>query len=193
MVVWIQLPAFPVHFYHKEILFTLGNMVGRQGCQTANTPVAGTGTLTRSPEKWSETLSEDKTGFGPWIKVTRRSRRGPRAPEKGNNSAIQGDLAGFGKAGKGKTSYRDMEGSNGQKETPSQREEMARGGTHIKGKTASVGHRNGIVGVGREATEEIAAWTGAEKSGQSEEALVTMVGDSAPIKACVSAAPSSAI
>ncbi|CAI0377775.1 unnamed protein product [Linum tenue] len=30
MVVSIQLPAFPVHFYHKEILLTLGNMIGRE-------------------------------------------------------------------------------------------------------------------------------------------------------------------
>ncbi|CAL1355511.1 unnamed protein product [Linum trigynum] len=29
MVVWIQLPGFPVHLYHKEILFSIGNMIGR--------------------------------------------------------------------------------------------------------------------------------------------------------------------
>ncbi|CAL1382849.1 unnamed protein product [Linum trigynum] len=29
MVVWIQLPGFPVHFYHKDILFSIGNMIGR--------------------------------------------------------------------------------------------------------------------------------------------------------------------
>ncbi|CAI0552555.1 unnamed protein product [Linum tenue] len=29
MVVWVQLPGFPVHFYHKEILFSIGNMIGR--------------------------------------------------------------------------------------------------------------------------------------------------------------------
>ncbi|CAI0465284.1 unnamed protein product [Linum tenue] len=29
MVVWVQFPAFPVHFYHKEVLFSLGNMIGR--------------------------------------------------------------------------------------------------------------------------------------------------------------------
>ncbi|CAI0444922.1 unnamed protein product [Linum tenue] len=30
MVVWVQFPAFPVHFYHKDILFSLGNMLGRE-------------------------------------------------------------------------------------------------------------------------------------------------------------------
>ncbi|CAI0398670.1 unnamed protein product [Linum tenue] len=29
MVVWVQFPGFPVHFYHKEILFSMGNMIGR--------------------------------------------------------------------------------------------------------------------------------------------------------------------
>ncbi|CAL1413243.1 unnamed protein product [Linum trigynum] len=29
MVVWIQFSALPVHFYHKEVLFSLGNMIGR--------------------------------------------------------------------------------------------------------------------------------------------------------------------
>ncbi|CAL1410346.1 unnamed protein product [Linum trigynum] len=29
MVMWVQFPAFPVHFYHKEILFSLGNMIDR--------------------------------------------------------------------------------------------------------------------------------------------------------------------
>ncbi|CAL1371623.1 unnamed protein product [Linum trigynum] len=28
MVVWVQLPGFPVHFYHKKLLFTLGNLIG---------------------------------------------------------------------------------------------------------------------------------------------------------------------
>ncbi|CAI0550174.1 unnamed protein product [Linum tenue] len=202
MVVWIQLSSFPVHFYHKEILFTLGNMIGRSikldfhtqhqqrakfarmaveldlskplvtrirldgkwkyieyenlpavcfecgkighttsSCPslTANMPAATTGSLTRLPEGWPETSSEDKTGFGPWMQVTRRSRRGSRASEKGNTGATQGDLTNFGKAGKGKISNRNMEGSNGQKQSPSQREEMVRGGSHEKGKTAGAG------------------------------------------------------
>ncbi|CAI0464329.1 unnamed protein product [Linum tenue] len=29
MIVWVQLPALKVHFYHKEVLTTLGNLIGR--------------------------------------------------------------------------------------------------------------------------------------------------------------------
>ncbi|CAI0430402.1 unnamed protein product, partial [Linum tenue] len=29
VVAWIQLPELPVHFYHREILFSLGNLIGR--------------------------------------------------------------------------------------------------------------------------------------------------------------------
>ncbi|CAI0393006.1 unnamed protein product [Linum tenue] len=29
MVVWVQFPGFPVHFYHKDLLFSLGNLIGR--------------------------------------------------------------------------------------------------------------------------------------------------------------------
>ncbi|CAL1377362.1 unnamed protein product [Linum trigynum] len=29
MIVWVQLPALKVHFYHKEVLITLGNLIGR--------------------------------------------------------------------------------------------------------------------------------------------------------------------
>ncbi|CAI0547824.1 unnamed protein product [Linum tenue] len=29
MVVWVQFPGLPVHFYHKELLFTMGNLLGR--------------------------------------------------------------------------------------------------------------------------------------------------------------------
>ncbi|CAI0433727.1 unnamed protein product [Linum tenue] len=29
MTVWVQLPAFPLHFYHREVLFSVGNMIGR--------------------------------------------------------------------------------------------------------------------------------------------------------------------
>ncbi|CAL1353629.1 unnamed protein product [Linum trigynum] len=29
MIVWVQLPALKVHFYHKEVLMTLGNLIGR--------------------------------------------------------------------------------------------------------------------------------------------------------------------
>ncbi|CAI0391111.1 unnamed protein product [Linum tenue] len=29
MIVWVQFPALKVHFYHKEVLTTLGNLIGR--------------------------------------------------------------------------------------------------------------------------------------------------------------------
>ncbi|CAI0400164.1 unnamed protein product [Linum tenue] len=29
MVIWVQFPGLPVHFYHKELLFTMGNLLGR--------------------------------------------------------------------------------------------------------------------------------------------------------------------
>ncbi|CAL1402716.1 unnamed protein product [Linum trigynum] len=29
MIVWVQLPAMKIHFYHKEVLTTLGNLIGR--------------------------------------------------------------------------------------------------------------------------------------------------------------------
>ncbi|CAI0417586.1 unnamed protein product [Linum tenue] len=29
MIVWVQLPAIKIHFYHKEVLTTLGNLIGR--------------------------------------------------------------------------------------------------------------------------------------------------------------------
>ncbi|CAL1402094.1 unnamed protein product [Linum trigynum] len=29
VVAWIQLPELPVHFYHREVLFALGNLIGR--------------------------------------------------------------------------------------------------------------------------------------------------------------------
>ncbi|CAI0381043.1 unnamed protein product [Linum tenue] len=29
MIVWVQLPALKIHFYHKEVLTMLGNLIGR--------------------------------------------------------------------------------------------------------------------------------------------------------------------
>ncbi|CAI0430802.1 unnamed protein product [Linum tenue] len=29
MIVWVQLPALKIHFYHKEVLTSLGNLIGR--------------------------------------------------------------------------------------------------------------------------------------------------------------------
>ncbi|CAI0394807.1 unnamed protein product [Linum tenue] len=178
MVVWIQFPALPVHFYHKEILFALGNMVGRaikldfhtqhqqrakfarmaveldlsrplvtrirldgkwQYIEYENLPVCcfecgkiGHTTLTcptlvaksqppagearpGSPEAWPETVSEEKQGFGPWMQVSRKSRRGNRNGEKGNLNANHGESSGIWKNGKGKNPLQEMESHNGLK------------------------------------------------------------------------------
>ncbi|CAI0424966.1 unnamed protein product [Linum tenue] len=142
MVVWIQLPGLPIHLYHKEILFTLGNLIGRaikldfhtlhqqrakfariavevdlskpliprirldgqwQKVEYENLPVVcfecGKVGHTRlycplvarieannnsagersSPATLStEALMDDTAGFGPWMLVTRKSRRNLR-------------------------------------------------------------------------------------------------------------------
>ncbi|CAI0626277.1 unnamed protein product [Linum tenue] len=148
MVVWVQFPGFPVHFYHKEILFTLGNMIGRsikldyhtlhqertkfarmavevdlskplvprirldgrwQKVEFENLPVvcfecgkightkvscpslyrkvdspslAFSGVAVSGNDEGEQ--SEVNGGFGPWMMVTRKSRRNPReSPNKG--------------------------------------------------------------------------------------------------------------
>ncbi|CAL1395449.1 unnamed protein product [Linum trigynum] len=86
MIVWIQLPALKVHFYHKEVLTMLGNLIGRTirlDYHTLNLPtvLAIIGGELRNNEL---PLAEDPNpGFGPWMLVTRKSRRNPReAPVK---------------------------------------------------------------------------------------------------------------
>ncbi|CAL1380491.1 unnamed protein product [Linum trigynum] len=203
MVVWIQFPAFLVHFYHKEILFTLGNMVGRaikldfhtQHQQRAkfarmaveldlSKPLV---TRIRLDGKWQYieyenlptccfecgkightslscpnlaaknplpvagvmcsnapvTPPEDRSGFGPWMQVTRRSRRGTRLVEKGKANEFPGESGGFGKAGKGKNLQKDKESAEDQKREQKQRKETDRNGANEKGKTAGAGIRNG--------------------------------------------------
>ncbi|CAI0445723.1 unnamed protein product [Linum tenue] len=210
MVVWIQFPGLPVHFYHKEILFALGNMVGRaikldfhtqhqqrakfarmaveldfskplvtrirldgkwQYIEYENLPACcfecgkiGHTTLTcptlvakiqpptgevrsGSPEAWPETVSEEKQGFGLWMQVSRKSRRGNRNGEKGNLNASHGDSSGIGKNGKGKSSLQEIESHNGlkggQKEGIDQRGEAARVGMNEEGKSIGAGNRKG--------------------------------------------------
>ncbi|CAI0427373.1 unnamed protein product [Linum tenue] len=29
MIVWLQLPGLPIHLYHKEVLTSIGNLIGR--------------------------------------------------------------------------------------------------------------------------------------------------------------------
>ncbi|CAL1353575.1 unnamed protein product [Linum trigynum] len=191
MVVWIQFPAFPVHFYHKEILFTLGNMVGRAikldfhtqhqqrakfarmaveldlskplvtrirldgkwqyieyenlptccfecgkightsvSCSTlaekSSQPVAGE--MVSAQRNATATPPEDRTGFGPWMQVTRRSRRGTRAVEKGNASEIPGESGSNGKDGKGKVLQKNKESLVEQKKEINQRKETGKNG-----------------------------------------------------------------
>ncbi|CAI0387118.1 unnamed protein product [Linum tenue] len=150
MIVWVQLPALKIHFYHKEVLNTLGNLIGRTikldyhtltqqrakfarlavevdlsrhlvpriwlddewqkveyenlpeicfkcgkighsaaGCPlnnlpTLTVPAAVTGNL--PPESLSAEPIDANPGFGPWMMVTRKSRRNPReAPRKGKS------------------------------------------------------------------------------------------------------------
>ncbi|CAL1397875.1 unnamed protein product [Linum trigynum] len=139
VVAWIQLPEFPVHFYHREVLFALGNLIGRtvkldyhtehrqrgkfariaveldmskpvptriyldgfwQAVQYENLPlicfecgcvghtedscssrksqsameivVAQTGDRSSMPE---DSPPEPPSGYGPWMQVTRKSRK----------------------------------------------------------------------------------------------------------------------
>ncbi|CAI0418998.1 unnamed protein product [Linum tenue] len=171
MIVWVQLPAFPIHFYHKEVLFSLGNMIGRtikldyhtlhqqrarfariaveidlskplitrvrldgawqyleyenlpvccfecgkvghtkESCPNLRSPspqrsivVAG-----GSPAPEPVTAPEEKSGFGPWMLVTRKSRRGGSNTEKGNNpDSFHNQNEIQGKGGKGKATVKE--------------------------------------------------------------------------------------
>ncbi|CAI0375831.1 unnamed protein product [Linum tenue] len=140
MIVWVQFPALKIHFYHKEVLTTLGNLIGRtikldyhtlnqerakfarlavevdlsrhlvpriwlddewQKVEYENlpevcfecgkighsssscpqllsvVPLSQSSPLDVSPT--SPTTADDPNpGFGPWMLVTRKSRRNPR-------------------------------------------------------------------------------------------------------------------
>ncbi|CAI0468549.1 unnamed protein product [Linum tenue] len=146
MIVWVQLPALKVHFYHKEVLTTLGNLIGRtvkldfhtlnrqrakfariavevdlskhlipriwlddewqkveyenlpavcfecgkighssETCPTvslASPPPALLLTGGENTTAQPTTSSEPNAGFGPWMMVTRKSRRNPRDFQK---------------------------------------------------------------------------------------------------------------
>ncbi|CAI0463399.1 unnamed protein product [Linum tenue] len=220
MVVWVQLPTFPIHLYHQEILFSLGNMIGRaikldfhtqhqqrvkfarmaveldlskplvtrvrldgkwQYIEYENLPkvcfecgkighsaetcpslceptlsiVAGAGFL--SPEKGSEDTSEDKAGFGPWMQVTRRSRRGIRAQEKGNSDGFQGDLVFGGKNEKGKAGSKYEEGGTGNKggnkEPQGQQLDFHKQGKSDKGKVSEGSPQKGKERLGKASAE----------------------------------------
>ncbi|CAL1372261.1 unnamed protein product [Linum trigynum] len=220
MVVWVQLPAFPIHFYHQEILFSLGNLIGRAikldfhtqhqqrvkfarmaveldlskplvtrirldgkwqyieyenlpnvcfecgkvGHMTATCPslreptlsiVAGA--VTKAPEKNSEDSSEDKAGFGPWMQVTRRSRRRNRAHEKGNSDGNQGDLMADGKIEKGRSGTKIVESlsgnKGGNKASQGQRVENHKQGKPDKGKVSEGSSQKGKEKTGKASAE----------------------------------------
>ncbi|CAI0452478.1 unnamed protein product [Linum tenue] len=145
MIVWVQLPALKIHFYHREVLTTLGNLIGRTikldyhtlnqerakfarlavevdlsralvpriwlddewqlveyenlpevcfrcgkigheavACPSINPVVAPVPLLTAggsSPA--SPQMSDDPNpGYGPWMLVTKKTRRNPREDQK---------------------------------------------------------------------------------------------------------------
>ncbi|CAL1355125.1 unnamed protein product [Linum trigynum] len=155
MVVWVQFPCFPVHFYHKDLLFSLGNLIGRaikldfhtlhqqrtrfarvavevdlsqplvprirldgkwQRVKSENLPIVcfECGKIGHTkiscpvlyPEQASnreaefsptpttasvEPSSEEVSGFGPWMLVTRKSRRNQREiPNQGRPDQAEG-------------------------------------------------------------------------------------------------------
>ncbi|CAI0437188.1 unnamed protein product [Linum tenue] len=175
MIVWVQLPALKVHFYHKEVLTTLGNLIGRtikldyhtltrqrakfarlavevdlsrplvpriwlddewQKVEFENLPVVcfecgkighstdscpllhptvspaalplpgGTSTETR-PES-----PEENPGYGPWMLVSRKSRRNPRDQGQKGKQDNETGILGTGKDGKNsKGGNRNKEGN----------------------------------------------------------------------------------
>ncbi|CAI0391510.1 unnamed protein product [Linum tenue] len=180
MIVWVQLPALKIHFYHREILTSLGNLIGRtikldyhtltqqrakfarlavevdltkhlvpriwlddewqkveyenlsevcfkcgkighdrslcpdnQPAPILALPAIGESlsNLTISPESASATSSADSNpGFGPWMLVTRKSRRNSReAPRKGKLESDTGksNKEGLPQSGKGGTTIKD--------------------------------------------------------------------------------------
>ncbi|CAL1352221.1 unnamed protein product [Linum trigynum] len=164
VVAWIQLPELPVHFYHREVLFALGNLIGRtvkldyhtenmergkfariaveldmtkplatriwldgfwqtvlyenlpeicfecgrighteescpkKVCNVAN--VSSTTATTVLPIEESPPLSESPAGYGPWMQVTRKSKRQNRKAAHFGASNQGGDSGRGGMSGK---------------------------------------------------------------------------------------------
>ncbi|CAI0430620.1 unnamed protein product [Linum tenue] len=173
MIVWVQLPALKVHFYHREVLMTIGNLIGRtikldyhtlnrqrrkfarlavevdmskplvpriflddhwQRVEYENLPEVcfecgkighNTGVCQRlrpadtttnlvaaggeGPAKQRTVAEEPSPGFGPWMLVSKRSRRNPRDPVKQGKQ--EGDLGYGGQISKnGKGGAKSKEG-----------------------------------------------------------------------------------
>ncbi|CAI0425009.1 unnamed protein product [Linum tenue] len=177
MIVWVQLPALKIHLYHKEILITLGNLIGRtiklyyhtlnqqrakfariavevdmskplvpriflddqwQKVEYENLPlvcfecgkIGHTGTqcplrprptgderalvvgdplqTTRS----AATAQEPQAGFGPWMLVTKKSRRNSRETQKkgkGDTDFGMNPQGSWAKNGKGGSKQKESE------------------------------------------------------------------------------------
>ncbi|CAL1379594.1 unnamed protein product [Linum trigynum] len=181
MIVWVQLPALKIHFYHKEVLTSLGNLIGRTikldyhtlnqqrakfarlavevdlskhlvpriwlddawqkveyenlpavcfscgkighnedecpGKRPALPPPACTSPMPATPvEGTAEIPEEPNPGFGPWLLVSRRSRRNQR---EGDRKGRPGGAADMNETGNQATS--GMLLGNG-KESPQIRE-----------------------------------------------------------------------
>ncbi|CAI0431003.1 unnamed protein product [Linum tenue] len=176
MIVWVQLPALKIHFYHKEVLNSIGNLIGRtikldyhtlnqqrakfariavevdlskplvpriyldeewQKVEYENLPAVcfecgrighsgskcpllhqsmSEGQVTVvgvTPEKsQSEAAPESQAGFGPWMLVTRKSRRHSRdGQQKGKvETDVGGNPSGYsGRNGKGANKQKEGE------------------------------------------------------------------------------------
>ncbi|CAI0394510.1 unnamed protein product [Linum tenue] len=176
MIVWVQLPALKVHFYHKEVLTILGNLIGRtikldyhtltrqrakfahlavevdlskplvpriwlddewqkvefenlpivcfecgkighssDSCpllQPVTSPAAISILGGASPDSCPE-LPEENPGYGPWMQVSRKSRRNSRGQDAKGKKDAEGGIPGSGKDGKsGKGGNTNKEGQN---------------------------------------------------------------------------------
>ncbi|CAL1402590.1 unnamed protein product [Linum trigynum] len=201
MTVWVQLPAFPVHFYHREVLFSVGNMIGRtikldyhtlhqqrarfariavevdlskplvtrirldgawqyleyenlpvlcfgcgkightkEACPTLKpaTPQLAMVEFGKSPEPVKTgSPEEERSGFGPWMVVTRKSRKGSKIAELGKGNSHSDHVEGMsqGNGGKGKNTNKESkpgtDHSTGNKKQASQRADTTNGNGNL--------------------------------------------------------------
>ncbi|CAL1374354.1 unnamed protein product [Linum trigynum] len=214
VVAWIQLPELPVHFYHREVLFALGNLIGRtvkldyhtenmergkfariaveldmtkplatrirldgfwqpvlyenlpeicfecgrighteescsrRMCNSANTTPPDANPLCSVEE--SSPSSESPAGYGPWMQVTRKSKKQNRKVTQNTAGNQGGDSGRGGNSGKAnqKSNHQgkgDPVGANSGKEgkgkATSKANEKKGNNSSLKGK--AVGNGNG--------------------------------------------------